>query len=287
VTSAEAKGIITKPHTRHVCYCLTPTRYLWSGYREYQESPGWGILNRPAHAFHAAMTPVLRRWDLIASARPDAYIAISNRVAARMKKFYGRTAIATIYPPVDPVTFDVNSPCPDGLSKNGYYLIVSRLVGYKRLDVIVDAFREIRRPLVIIGTGVQKRELMRRSAPNIRFVDRYLTDQEIAGYYGNCRAYVFVGEEDFGLSAVEAQACGRPVVAYKESGISEIIEDGVTGILLSQRSIPALRRAFAQLESQATDADACRRNALRFSLREFQHKMRETVETYHDSHLPI
>lgn len=287
VTSAEAKGIITKPQTRHICYCLTPTRYLWSGYSQYQESPGWGILNGAARVIHKSISPTLRRWDTVAAARPDAYIAISKRVAERIAKYYRVSAIATIYPPVDLETFTPNTRRPATLRRDAYYLVVSRLVGHKRLDIIIDAFNRLQWPLLIIGDGVAKADLVRRADANVRFIDHYLTDEELAGYYGNCRAYVFAGEEDFGLSAVEAQACGKPVIAYRESGIAEIIEDGKTGVLFHEQSAPALISALTQFASQRFDQNLCRSNVSRFSYKFFQEQIRSTVTEFRDSHLTV
>jgi glycosyltransferase involved in cell wall biosynthesis len=280
VTSAEAKGIITKPTTTHICYCLTPTRYLWSGYDQYQESPGWGALTQLARFMHKQFTPILRRWDLIAATRPDAYIAISDRVASRIREYYTKSPIATIHPPVDLGTFRLNLKRPIDLPQEPYFLVVSRLVGHKQLDIVIAAFTSIGWPLIIVGDGVAKSDLKKGAGPSIRFIDRYLTDEELAGYYGNCRAFVFAGEEDFGLSAVEAQACGAPVVAYRESGIAEIITDGNTGILFQHQSKEALVRALKQAASRTFDSTLCRKNVERFGFDVFRKRMMTAVERY-------
>ncbi len=277
VTSAEAKGIITKPKTLHICYCLTPTRYLWSGYEQYQTNPGMGSLSGLARATHALFAPTLRRWDLVAASRPDTYIAISGHVAERMKKYYGRTVERVIYPPVDLKKFLVRRSRFKG-SQGSYFLVVSRLVGYKRVDLVIEAFNKLRWPLVVVGDGWQKEELKWIARNNITFVDRHLTDTELSSYYQRCRALVHAAQEDFGLVAVEAQACGKPVIAYAQSGIADVVKDKVTGILFRQQSVDSLVAGLKQFEAMSFDLETLQKQVRPFDARRFNKKMKSTIE---------
>jgi len=282
VTSAEAKDIITKPPTLHVCYCLTPTRYLWSGYTQYQDTPGIGVPNAFSRTVFKKLAPVLRRWDLLASHRPDAYIAISNIVAKRISLYYKQEPSRVIYPPVDTALFTRNT---DRVKRKhaDYFLVVARLVGYKRVDLIVDAFTSLGWPLVVIGTGWEKDALVARAGPTIRFVE-YLTDKELILYYQNCRAFVFAGAEDFGIVAAEAQACGKPVIAYKNSGIAEIVTPG-TGILFDKQSVSSLIEALKEFATSWYDGRLCRKNAERFSKERFKSEMQSTIKMLYNKHI--
>lgn len=268
VTSAEAKNIITKPHTLHICYCLTPTRYLWNAKEFHEETQGIAGMGLQLWA------PVLRRWDKIAAARPDRYIAISNHVAKRVKKYYGQRS-EVIYPPVDTKRFTANDKRS---TIDGYYLAVSRLVGYKRLDIVVDAFTKLDLPLVIVGTGRGERKLMGKAGRTIRFVGGHLTDAQLLHYYQNCRAFVHAADEDFGIAMVEAQAAGKPVIAYAKSAAAEIVLPGKTGILFSAQSVKSLIAAVEASRKKRFDPKLCRANARRFAKAEFQKRMKETVE---------
>jgi len=276
VTSAEAKDIITKPGTLHVCYCLTPTRYLWSGFESYQTSANIGLPRSVARGSFEKLVPVLRGWDMLASRRPDVYIAISTIVADRISLYYKQTPDRIIYPPVDTTIFTRNT----GRVKRkqaDYFLVVSRLVGYKRVDIIVDAFTKLGWPLVVIGSGWEKKALSARAGSNIRFID-YLTDKELVYYYQNCRAFVFAGAEDFGIVAAEAQACGKPVIAYKNSGVAEIVIPGRTGILFDEQSVASLIGALMSFTKSWYDSRLCRKNAERFSKERFKREMQLAIE---------
>lgn len=270
VTSAEAKGIVTKPETLHVCYCLTPTRYLWSGFDEYMVRPGLG--GRVSAWGLKCWAKTLRIWDLEASVRPDRYVAISRLVSDRIHRFYGKKADRIIYPPVDTSFF-----CPKGNTDEGFYLLVSRLVGYKRADVVVDAFNANGKRLVVVGSGSETQALKQRAKPNITFVPGDLTDEELLRYHRTCRAFVFAGQEDFGLVAAEAQAVGKPVVAYRNSGIAEIVDDGTTGFLFDEQTPESLNNAIWRLERATIDPKACRRKAASFDTSTFVKGFRDYI----------
>ena len=268
VTSAEAKNIITKPETLHICYCLTPTRYLWSGYETYAAG------SRPLQI----LAPILRRWDRIAGSRPDYYLAISNRVKERIKKYYGREVEQVIYPPVDIEKFSIFNFQFSKKKDNDYFLVVSRLVQYKRIDIIVEAFNALGWKLVIIGDGTERQKLQRMAQPNIQFITRHLTDAELVGYYQSCRALVVAADEDFGIAAVEAQAAGVPVIAFRASGIAEIVRHGSTGILYDMQTSGALASALEKFAEMRISSQTCRDNAERFSQVKFINHIKETVE---------
>lgn len=262
VTSAEAKGIITKPKTLHICYCLTPTRYLWSSAKDYESQGvlGYGL---------RVVSSTLKRWDLISSTRPDHYIAISTRVKNRIKKYYNRDA-DVVYPPVE-ITQGVKE-------KGDYFLVVSRLVRYKRVDLIVEAFNELGWPLVVIGDGLQKKELMQKAQSNIQFIDRHLTDKELAAYYESCRALLHAADEDFGIGAAEALAHGKPVISYGKSGVAEIV-DTKTGILFDEQNKHAIISALHAFMKRKFDPELCRKQAQRFSKKRFIKEFKTKVHS--------
>lgn len=240
----------------HICYCHTPMRYAWDLQDEY-------LAALPAVARPAAriMLAWLRRCDRIAAQRVDHFIANSWNVASRIRRHYGRGA-TVIYPPVD-----VDFLTPSGEPED-FYLIVSRLVPYKRVDVAVEAFNRLGRPLVVVGDGPQLARLQAEARPHIRFVGE-VSDVTLRGYYRRCRALVFPGEEDFGLVPVEAQACGRPVIAYGRGGALESVVPGVTGTFFEEQSPEALAAGVRATESMRFDSPAIRAHAERFSRQRF------------------
>lgn len=284
VTSAEAKNIITQPHTLHICYCLTPTRYLWSGFDHYQKEPGLGILSGLARFGLKMWAPLLRSWDEIAASRPDYYVAISERVKARIEKYYKRTVTDVIYPPVDMKRF-----ASRGVRKHtkGYFLTVSRLVSYKRIDVIIRAFNRLGLPLVIIGDGRQKNDLKKIATSTIRFIDHHLTDSELVGYYEGCRGFVYAADEDFGLAAAEAQALGVPVIAYRQSGVAEIVKDNVSGILFDDQTPESIIKAVKLFALKEFEGEACRSQVERIDEEHFRRHMEKLVSSLYQQYTHI
>lgn len=273
VTSAEAKGIITKPKTLHLCFCLTPTRYLWSDYENYFSSKAFRFISAPVVNY-------LRKWDKIAAQRPDFYIAISENVRKRIKKYYGRDP-EMIYPPVDTEKFVIRPPfreVDNSKFVNGeYFLVVSRLVAYKKVDLAIEAFNALGWNLKIIGTGNQMIKLKRISKKNIFFLGQ-LTDEELLGYYQKCQAVIFPTEEDFGLVPLEAQACGKPVIAYKGGGALETIIEGKTGDFFYPQTVEALIKKLKSFKVEKYPIEDCRKNAERFSKQIFKQKIKNFVE---------
>jgi glycosyltransferase involved in cell wall biosynthesis len=265
VTSAEGKGIITKPGTKHLCYCLTPTRYLWSGYNDYFFNKGLRWLAGP-------IVDWMRSWDQVAAQRPDEYVAISQEVQRRIKKYYHRESIV-LYPPVDTEKFYPSKKKPNG----DYFLVVSRLVPYKKIDLAVKAFTQLKAPLKIIGTGSEENRLKEMAKENIEFLGQ-LTDQELLSYYQNCRALVFPTREDFGLVPLEAQACGRPVIAFAGGGALETVVEGKTGTFFKPQKTKALVEKIKSFKEKSYKPQDCRTNAEKFDKIIFKQNFKKLVE---------
>jgi glycosyltransferase involved in cell wall biosynthesis len=257
ITSEAAKGIITGPKTRHICYCLTPTRYLWSGYGEYFHGSMSKVITKPIINY-------LRKWDKTAARRPDMMVAISQAVQDRIKKYYHRDS-TVVYPPVDIGNFSLNSKSPD----SSFYLLVSRLVPYKRVDLAIEAFNRIKTPLVIVGTGSEERKLKKMAKENIKFLGQ-LTDRQLSGYYEKCAALIFPQEEDFGLVAVEAQAKGTPVIAFHKGGAVESVLEGKTGIFFDKQDVESLVSAIKTFKKMKFKPQECQKNAERFDKKRFK-----------------
>jgi len=275
VTSAEAKGIITKPSTLHICYCLTPTRYLWSGYQDYFRQPIFKFLSQPVVSY-------LRSWDQVTAQRVDQYLAISENVRRRIKKYYNRQS-TVIYPPVDTKKLKAQNS-KRKTQKDSFFLIVSRLVPYKRVDTAVKAFNKLKLPLIIVGDGVERKCLERLANKNIKFLGQNLTEAQLLGYYQNCRALILPGEEDLGLAVLEAQACGRPVIAFKRGGARETVVEGKTGEFFYPQKWEILAKTVSQFDEKRYNLEDCRKNALKFDQEIFKKKFRRLIEKIWQKH---
>lgn len=261
VTSAEAKGIITKPKTLYVCYCLTPTRYLWSHPSDYS-----------LPAIFKPLITKLRIWDQVAANRPDYYLSISKNVASRISKYYKRQS-TVIYPGIDLSKWKMVN---DKWKIGKYFLIVSRLVPYKKVDLAIKAFNKLKLPLVVIGSGSEESRLKNTANDNIKFLGQ-LTDKEILSYYQNCKALIFPGEEDYGLTVLEAQACGRPVIAYKGGGVLETIKKGRTGEFFFPQTSEALEKVIKNFNENKYSKSGCRKQAERFSKILFKKRFKNAI----------
>jgi len=278
IGSAESKGIITKPSSYHLHYCLTPTRYLYSHADEY--------LDNPLYRFVAKY---LRFWDQVASSRPDKMIAISTQVKNRIKKYYNRDS-EVIFPPVDTQRFALtDKPSIQRANPQNrrfadlpdkYFLTVSRLVPYKRIDILIRAFNQMPdRHLVVVGTGSELARLKRLSRPNTHFVG-YVSDVDLPAYYQHALAFLQANEEDFGISMVEAQAAGTPVIAYQKGGASDIVIDQITGLLLPDNKVKSVVAAIDNFGQIAFDRGACRQNAKRFDLNKWNQQLTKILRKY-------
>jgi len=219
-SSAFAKSIVTRPGTTHICYCHATARFLWDWSRQYLKEQQTG----PVRNFLALIaTHYLRVWDRAASQRVDYYIANSRATQEKIKKYY-RQDSQVIYPPVKLPSLDNFKKITDG----NYFLIVSQLTPYKRIDLAVEAFNKLKLPLVIIGDGPQKEKLHSLAEKNISFIG-WVTDEERNQYLKNCAAFIFPGEDDFGISPVEAMGWGKPVLAFRAGGAAETVLAGISG----------------------------------------------------------
>ena len=262
-SSAFAKSVIKGPNALHICYCYTPMRFAWD-YRNYVEKESLNIFLRGVLPLVIAG---LKKWDLKTSSRPDYYIAISSAVRLRIKKIYGKDA-EVIFPPVD-----VRKYQPKERADN-FYLIVSRLNSYKRIELAVEALNLLGLPLKIIGSGPFLGTLKSMARPNVTFLGR-LTDQEVADNYAACKALIFPGEEDFGIVILEANAAGRPVIAFKAGGALDTVIEGVNGLFFEESRVESLVEAIKSLENgkYSFDPQKIRNHALGFDKEIFKQKM--------------
>lgn len=248
----------------HVCYCLTPTRFLWL-YEQYREREQIG---RGLNALLQPVLALLRRWDYAAAQRVDHFIAISAAVQERIQRIYGRESVI-IHPPVDTERFTPDPSQPVG----DYYLIVSRLIPYKRIDLAVRAFAHLPdQKLIIVGDGRDKAALQAQAPANVTFLGRQSWESLVTLMRG-CRAFLFPGLEDFGIAPVEAMSAGRPVIALAGGGALDTVLPGVTGEHFPEQSVESLVAVLTDFDPMAYDPEICRRQAERFSRPAFRQKL--------------
>lgn len=262
-SSSFAKGAIKGRNALHICYCYTPMRFTWD-YENYVKREKLSFLVRKILPFVISR---LKRWDLRTSSRPNHYIAISNAVRQRIKDIYGKDA-EVIFPPVDAKKYQPQSHV------DNFYLIVSRLNSYKRIDLAVAAFNKLGYPLKIAGSGPFLNYLRNMAYGNVTFLGR-LNDEELAHYYATCKALIFPGEEDFGIVPLEANAAGRPVIAYKEGGAVDTIIEGINGLFFQESSVESLMASVESFEvgQYNFQPHKIRECALRFDKEIFKEKM--------------
>lgn len=256
-----SKGVLTKPQTIHICYCHTPPRYLWDPDIDTRAAKGY------AKALRVNTMHKMRIWDRVAADRVDYFIANSNFVRDRIKKYYKRDA-KVIYPPVSIERFKIAKEIKD------YFLYVGRLVDYKRCDLAVAAFNKLKLPLYIIGEGPEKARLESMAESNIKFLG-HLSDWEIEKFYSEAKAFIFTTEEDFGIVPVEAMASGRPVIAFSGGGATETVIDGATGVFFDQQSCESLSQAVDKFQKLKFDSGVIRKQAEKFSSKQFKKEMIE------------
>lgn len=255
---------VTTPGAVHVCYCLSPTRYLWL-YEQYREREQ---INRLISLGLQPLLAWLRRWDRAAAQRVDHFVAISREVQQRIRTIYGR-ASEIIYPPVDTTFFTPDPTVPVG----DYFLIVSRLIPYKRVDLAVAAFRQLpHEKLIIVGDGRDRATLQAAASTNVTFLG-WQSREQVRTLLRGCKAFLFPGLEDFGIAPVEAMAAGRPVIAFGGGGALDTVAAGVTGAFFAAQTLQSLLAALQGFDATAYDPAACQAQADRFSVANFRRNL--------------
>ncbi|MFQ3191187.1 MAG: glycosyltransferase involved in cell wall biosynthesis [Paraglaciecola sp.] len=267
-SSSVAKGVITGPDQVHVCYCHSPMRYAWDLQHQYLKESG---LDRGLKGFLAKlMLHRMRQWDVTSSFGVDHFIANSNFIARRIKKVYRRDA-EVIYPNVAVEDFEVVK------QKSDYYFTCSRMVPYKKIDLIVEAFANMPdKKLVVIGDGPEMEKIKSMSTSNIELMG-YQSFSILKDKMANAKAFVFAAEEDFGIVPVEAQACGTPVIAFGKGGSLETVKENISGVFFNEQSVESLSEAVGKFESMSFDAIEIRAHAERFSTDNFSQKIKDFI----------
>lgn len=265
---AVAKGAKVRNTATHICYCHTPMRYVWEMYEEYFGKGKAGFFTRIAMN---TLAPLLRRWDVRTADRVHYFIANSANVQRRIKTHYKRDA-EIIFPPVDTNLFELSEKDED------FFLIVSALVPYKKVDLAISVFNVNRKKLFIIGKGPEEQKLHALANSNITFLG-WRNNEELKQYYSICSALIFPGEEDFGIVPLEAMACGKPVIAFGKGGALETVVDGKTGIFFHEQTEQALQNAIQSFESTEFFSRSIREHALQFSRPIYKQKMMEFIQS--------
>jgi glycosyltransferase involved in cell wall biosynthesis len=265
--SGPAKGIIAPADALHVCYCHTPMRYIWNMYHDYRNSAG-----RVARFMMPPLTHYLRMWDVTSAARVDSFVANSATVARRIYRYYRADAVV-IHPPVDTSAFSIAAPSELG----DYYLMAGELVAYKRPDLAVRAFNEMKLKLVVIGGGEMLDDIRRLAGPAVTVLGSQPFNV-LKQHYARCRALIFPGEEDFGMVPVEAMASGRPVVAFRRGGATETVAEGLSGVFFDEQTVEAISSAVRSLAGIEIDPKKIATHASQFGRDQFFQKMRTHID---------
>lgn len=277
-SSAFAHGVITNGAPKHLCYVNSPARYLWDRTHDVLERAGKGFFGGLRRRHLEKVFHRLRIWDSEASDRPDMLLAASKEVQRRVALYWRRES-AVLYPPLDDHWITEKNPIPNpnpSPNPNPYFLIVSTLVTYKKIDLAIRACMEAGVRLRIAGEGPAKTSLQRVSGPSVDFLG-YCTNEELRSLYVNAEATLFPGEEDFGLVPLESMACGTPVIAYRAGGALETVVDGKTGMFFDEATPESLAAALQTFDRTRFDPEVCRAHAARFSRHEFEIGMRSAV----------
>jgi glycosyltransferase involved in cell wall biosynthesis len=268
-SSSIAKGVLTNQNQLHICYCHSPMRYAWNLYHEYLEDKN---LTTGLKGWYAkSVLFKLRTWDFISSNRVDYFVANSEYIAKRIKKIYNRDA-TVIYPPVDVNSFKLEE------NKEDFYVAASRLVSYKRISLIVEAFNKMpNKKLKVIGDGPEMSKILKMANKNIEILGRK-SQKDMIKTLQKAKALVFAADEDFGIIPVEAQSCGTPVIAFNKGGLKETVIENITGVFFEKQEVSHLVEAVNRFESLKFDAKIIRKNSERFSKERFEKEFKEFVE---------
>ena len=264
-----AKNILTNPHTIHISYVHTPMRYVWDAWHIYLADKQ---MNRMVKAVVKGILSKIRIWDFLGASRVDQYVANSNYVADRIRKFYRRESIV-IYPSVDTDKIQISH------ENKGHFIAIARLSQYKRLDLVVRVCNELELPLIVIGTGEMEVELKHMAGPTVT-ITGWISDEQKIDYIRTCRALIFPGEEDFGIVPVELQSAGKPVIAYGKGGCLETVIDGKTGLFFSEQTVASLKSAIQEFVEKETkfDPSIISEHAQKFSRQRFQSEIKTLVD---------
>lgn len=262
ISASFAKGIITKPRTRHICLCLTPPRFLWDNSHKFVEEFGYPKFIKK---FFPPFISYLRIWDKEAAYRVDEFWAISGFVKDRIKKYYSKNS-DIIYPPVDVSNFYISNEI------RNYFLMVGRLVAYKCFDLGIKSFNKLKIPLKVVGSGPEMERLKKLAGTNIEFLGS-VSDNELSEFYSKAQALVFPQEEDFGIVPLEAMASGRPVIAFKGGGAQETILEGETGLFFDKQEVDSVVKIVKSFQQRNFNPAICRSQAEKFNIEIFKKKV--------------
>lgn len=275
MSSAWSKNVVTRPDTCHINYCLSPMRFAWS----FQEYANFERISPWQKTLLLPIITALRYWDVVGANRVDHFIGISSEIRRRIEKYYRREA-ALIHPPVETKAFAAGA---SEAGDDGYFLVVARLIPYKRIDLAIQACNRIGAPLKIIGEGRDLARLRAMAGPTVEFLG-FVDDETKREYLRRCRAFIFPTEEDFGISPVEALASGRPVVAYAAGGALDIVIEGQTGLFFHERTPGALGEALTRVTDYAWDSAAIVRHASQFDVETFKTRLAAFVRDRVSAH---
>ncbi|MFD2602356.1 glycosyltransferase family 4 protein [Flavobacterium suzhouense] len=275
-SASVAKGVITNHNQLHICYCHSPVRYAWDLYHKYLRDSGLTSGLKGMYAKYVLHK--LRIWDVTASNRVDYFIANSQYIKKRIKKVYNRDA-EVIYPPVDTAFFELQ------INKQDYYFTASRMIAYKKIDVIVEAFNKMpNKKLIVAGDGPEFKKIKKIAKDNIEFIG-FTNRDTLKIYMQNAKAFVFAAEEDFGIVPVEAQACGTPVIAFGKGGALETVKENETGVFFAEQNGDSIAEAVKRFEKLKFDHTEIRAHAGKFSKERFEKEIKEYVERKWDEHI--
>lgn len=272
-TTSVSKGVITRQDALHIAYLHNVTRFAWMDLEEHISGAGFSFTAWPARIALSAF----RQWDFLAADRPDILVANSQNVAQRIEKYYRRKVAEVLYPPVEVERFQPSRRI------ESYFLIVSRLEPHKKVDLAVQAFNELKFPLKIVGDGPELRRLQAMAKPNVELLGR-VSDESKLGLLSHCQAFIYPQEEDFGITAVEAMASGRPVIAYGKGGALETIVPGITGEFFSEHSASSLKAAVAKFNPTRYTSSRIAAHAAKFSKAHFKKNFTALVERNRTHH---
>lgn len=268
-SSSVAKGILTNQNQLHICYCHSPVRYAWDLYHQYLKDAGLTSGLKGMYARYVLHK--LRMWDQLSSNRVDHFIANSQYIKKRIKKVYNRDA-DVIYPPVDTDFFSFEG------DKDDYYFTASRMINYKKIDVIVESFNNMpNKKLIVAGDGPEFERIKKMAGPNVTMAG-FIGRDELKGHMQKAKAFIFASEEDFGIVPVEAQSCGTPVIAFAKGGALETVVDNLTGVFFNRQDAAAIEEAVTGFEKRTFDPFAVREHALKFSANRFEKEIKEYVD---------